>query len=71
MLWAVVYHPEQITADGIPMQPPLQIAEHCLPAAIAQGWVLLGTDSTVMTDTVDVPLQSNPRRVITPGEDAW
>ena len=66
MRWAVAFHPEQI--QTLPngrcrlLVPPLQIAEHCIPAATEQGWIVIGTDSEVFAP-VDVPLLSNPRRV--------
>ena len=73
MRWAVAFHPDQIQAlpDGRKrlLVAPMQIAEHCLPAARGQGWVVLGMDTGLYDDRilkalapVDVPLQSNPRR---------
>ena len=71
MRWAVAFHPEQIQAlpDGRfrLLQAPLQIAEHCIPAAVGQGWIVIGCDSDVLNEplpkpTMDMTLLSNPRR---------
>ena len=71
MRWAVAFHPQQIQKlpDGRCrlLQTPMQIAEHCLPAAVGQGWIVIGTDSTVLSEpiparTMNMELLSNPRR---------
>ena len=71
MRWALAFHPDQVEQqpDGRDtlLHTPLQIAEHCLPAARGQGWVVLGSDSELLTEpiparTMDMNLLSNPRR---------
>lgn len=67
MQWAIAFHPDQIARGPNGrwrlLQPPIQIAEACLPAARGQGWIVLGTDSDVCAAaSVDVNLHSNPRR---------
>jgi hypothetical protein len=68
MQWSVVYHPEQIVKGRL-VQPPRCIPEDSLPVALGQGWILLGRDSEFVSETTDVNVQMNPRRVIQPGED--
>ena len=50
---------------------PYRLSEHCLPAARGQGWVVLGSDSELLSEpiparTMNMKLlgdgQSNPRR---------
>lgn len=75
MRWAVAFHPQQVQAmpDGRFkfLNEPMQIAEHCIAAAVAQGWIVLGSDSDVLSEpiparTMDMRLlsdgQSNPHR---------
>ena len=38
------------------------IAEACLPAAVAQGWIVLARDSDVVTAPI-TPTQRNPNRI--------
>ena len=68
MRWAVAFHPDQIKTlpNGWKclMVPPMQIAEHCIPAAVGQGWIVIGTDTEILEQPlVDAPAQSNPHRV--------
>ena len=71
MRWALAFHPDQIQTlpDGRKRLrvAPLQIAEHCIPAARGQGWVVLGSDSELLTEpiparTMNMDLLSGPRR---------
>lgn len=79
MRWAVAFHPEQITtlSNGRCRLtvPPLQIAESSVQTAVEQGWIVIGTDSEVLSEpiperTMDMKLLSNPRRdAADPGDD--
>lgn len=74
MRWAIAYHPEQIatTPSGRSrlLVPPLPIAEHGIPAAVAQGWIVIVTDTEVLEQPlVDAPIQSNPHRHFNRGDE--
>ena len=79
MRWAVAFHPDQVQQmpDGRFkfLNEPLQIAEHCISAARGQGWIILGTDSELLSEPIPArtmnmdDLLSNPRRYIDTGED--
>ncbi len=65
MQWALITHPEQlVTHNGRLrlLKPPMSIAESCLPAATAQGWIVLAKDSDVPA-LPRVPSKVNPRRI--------
>lgn len=70
MRWAIASHPDhvQVLPNGRLrlMVPPLQIPEDRLPAAMGQGWIVLGRDSDVESPPIDVNVQSNPRRLDEP-----
>ena len=59
MHWAVIAHPDQFIRGRLVVAPK-QIAEACVPAAVAQGWIVLARDSDL---TPDVPMQRNPNRI--------
>ena len=61
MFWAVIAHPEQFI-QGRLVVAPKAIAEACLPAAVAQGWIVLARDSDVVTAPI-TPTQRNPNRI--------
>ena len=44
MRWAVIAHPDQWIRGRLVVAPK-KIAEACLPAAVAQGWIVLARDS--------------------------
>lgn len=67
MQWAVVCHPDQFL-NGRLIQTPRAIPEDSVPVAMAQGWIVLATESALVPADVPVPL--NPPRIIQPGEDA-
>lgn len=70
MRWALVAHPQECVR-GRWMQALKPIPEDSVPVARSQGWIVIGTDTEILEQPlVDVPIQSNPRRVIQPGEDA-
>lgn len=70
MLWAIAFHPEQVVEDERGrlrlLVPPMPIAEHCIPAAVEQGWIILGRDSSTLSEPLPKPMNmnllSNPRR---------
>lgn len=68
MRWALVTHPEH-WRNGTLLIPPMPIAEHCVPAALGQGWVVLATDSDIEVTHIEMNLQSNPQRVWPPTRD--
>ena len=69
-MWcALAFHPNQIKqcADGRSrlMVSPMHIRETQIESARSQGWIMIGIDSEVMLEPMDVPAQpaqSNPRR---------
>lgn len=77
MRWALITHPDQVSeaARGPWLfADPLVIAEHCIPAAIEQGWIVLARDTGMYDDRTllrarqfdRLPIQSNPRRRVDP-----
>ena len=60
MHWALIAHPEQFIRGRL-VVPPKAIAEACVPAAVAQGWIVLARDSTLMR--ADLPMQRSPNRL--------
>ena len=61
MRWAVLVHPTQWITGRLVVVPTL-MAEACVPAAVAQGWVVLARDSEVPVTPMALHLHSNPRR---------
>lgn len=68
MRWTVIAHPDQYI-KGCLVQTPKCISEEAVPAAVAQGWMVLARDTGIYDDRmlkalapIDVPLHSNPRR---------
>ena len=59
MYWALITHPDQWIRGRL-VVPPKHIAEACVPAAVAQGWIVLARDSDLIPD---VPMQRNPNRI--------
>ena len=59
-MWALMTHPEQWRRGQL-LIAPLTILEHCVPAAVAQGWIVLVRESDLLPP-LEVPVQSNPRR---------
>jgi hypothetical protein len=57
MRWALAFHPEQVRvlSNGRSrlVVPPMQIAESCIPAAVGQGWIVIVSDSDVLTPRSD------------------
>ena len=71
MRWALVAHPDQFIRGRL-VQTPKHIPEDAAAVAQSQDWIVIGTDTEVLEQPlVDVPVQSNPRRVIESGEDTW
>lgn len=67
MRWALVFHPEHepFYLHGQIRLQPMEIPEDRIAVAVAQGWIVLVTDTEVFeTPMVDVPAQSNPRRLL-------
>ena len=60
MHWAIIAHPEQFIRGRL-VNSPKAIAEACVPAAVAQGWIVLARDSALRR--ADVPMQRNPNRL--------
>lgn len=74
MRYALAFHPEQI--KELPngwkclMVPPSEIEEARIPAAVEQGWIVIGNcESEIFTEPIparepamDMKLLSNPRR---------
>ena len=61
MRYAILSHPEQWITDRLALSP-ICLAEACVPAAVAQGWIVLARDSACPVKHMDLPAQSNPRR---------
>lgn len=61
MRWAIIAHQGQ-WIKGRLIVPPKVIAEACVPAAVAQGWIVLARDSEVPVTPMALHLHSNPRR---------
>lgn len=67
MWYALAFHPDQIKRgrngrDRLAV-PPMEIPEDRIDVARSQGWIMLGVDSDVMLEPMDIPAQSNPRRL--------
>lgn len=58
---ALMVHPANIRHDGRLLQAPMDIPEDSIQVAMAQGWMLLASDSDVLQPEI-LPLHSNPRR---------
>lgn len=70
MRWALVAHPGQFIRGRL-VQAPKTIPEDSAQVAVSQGWIVIGTDTEVFEQPlVDVPVQSNPRKVVDDDGDA-
>ena len=63
MHWAIAFHPGQVVEDDRGrlrlVVPPVAIAEHCIPAAVEQGWIILGRDSSTLSEPIPKPMDMN------------
>ena len=61
MRWAIITHPQQWIKGRLVVSPQV-IVENCVPAAMAQGWIVLARDSEFPVKHMNMNMLSNPRR---------